>query len=129
MFKLLVMREVIRQKDPLTGELFFPKRANQKFARPENRIKFNNDAANELRREREHINKPIHSSHLKIRKLMLGKIKAEFSFDYMEGAEIVFKAFTHYELYRGLLRPAIFEFVVIIDEPNKKITIIRYGRL
>jgi hypothetical protein len=123
------MKEVIRQKDPLTGELFFPKRANQKFARPENRIKFNNDAANELRREREHINKPIHSSHLKIRKLMFGKIKAEFSFDYMEGAEIVFKAFTHYELYRGLLRPAIFEFIVIIDEPNKKITIIKYGRL
>jgi hypothetical protein len=60
---------------------------------------------------------------------MLGKIKAEFSFDYMEGAEIVFNAFTHFELYRGLLRPAIFEFIVIIDELNKKITIIRHGRL
>ncbi len=123
------MREVTKRTDPQTGELFFPKRANQKFARPENRIKFNNDAANELRKERGHINKPIHSSHLKIRKLMLGKIKAEFSFDYMEGAEIVFNAFTHFELYRGLLRPAIFEFIVIIDEPNKKITIIRHGRL
>ena len=123
------MREDLRRTDPLTGEKFFATRANQKFARPENRIKFNNDAANDLRREREYINKPIHSSHAKLRKLMLGKIKAEFSFDYMEGAEIVFKAFTHFELYRGLLRPAIFEFIVIIDEPNKKITIIRHGRL
>jgi hypothetical protein len=123
------MKEVTKRIDPQTGELFFPKRVNQRFARRENRIKFNNDAASELRRERESINKPIHSTHLKIRKLMLGKNKAEFSFDYMEGAEIVFKVFTHYELYRGLLRPAIFEFIVIIDEPNKKITIIRYGRL
>jgi hypothetical protein len=123
------MREVLKRKDPYSGEEFIAKRVNQRFARPENRIKYNNNVANELRREREHINKPIHSSHLKIRKLMLRKIKAEFSFDYMEGAEIVFKVFTHYELYRGLLRPAIFEFIVIIDEPNKKITIIRYGRL
>lgn len=123
------MKEVTRRTDPQTGELFFPKRANQKFARPENRIKFNNDAANELRREREHINKPIHIAHVKLRKLMDGMNKAEFSFDYMDGAEIAFKAFTHFELYRGLLRPAIFEFIVIIDEPNKKITIIRYGRL
>ena len=123
------MREVIRQKDPLTGELFFPKRANQKFARPENRIKFNNDAANELRREREQINKPIHIAHVKLRKLMVGRNEAEFSFDYMDGAEIVFNAFTHFELYRELLRTAIFEFIVIIDEPNKKITIIKHGRL
>ena len=123
------MREEIIRTDPQTGERFIAKRANQKFARPENRIKYNNDATNALRKEREYINKPIHIAHVKLVKLMLGKNVAEFSFDYMEGADIVFKVFTHYELYRGLLRPAIFEFIVIIDEPNKKITIIRYGRL
>ena len=129
MFKLLVMREVLKRKDPYTGEEFIAKRENQRFACPENRIKFNNDAANELRRERENINKPIHNAHIKLRKLMVDRNEVEFSFDYMDGAEIAFKAFTHFELYRGLLRPAIFEFILIIDEPNKKITIIRHGRL
>ncbi|RAR73862.1 hypothetical protein [Flavobacterium aciduliphilum] len=123
------MKEITRRTDPQTGELFFPKRANQKFARPENRIKFNNDAANELRKERECINKAIHTAHIKLRKLMTGLNKAEFSFDYMDGAEIEFNAFTHFELYDKILRPAIYEFVLITDKQNKKITIIRYGRL
>jgi hypothetical protein len=123
------MREVIRQKDPLTGELFFPKRANQKFARPENRIKFNNDVANELRREREHINKPIHISHVKLRKLMVGINEAEFSFDYMDGAEIDFNLFNHYVLYNGINRRAIFEFIIIIYRYNKRIKVIRHDKL
>lgn len=122
------MREVIRQKDPLTGELFFPKRANQKFARPENRIKFNNDAANELRREREHINKPIHIAHVKLRKLMVGRNEAEFSIDFLRGYGLDFNVFNHYVLYNGIQRPAIFEFVFIIDKVNKKVKIIRHGR-
>ena len=123
------MREVIRQKDPLTGELFFPKRANQKFARPENRIKFNNDAANELRKEREHINKPIHSSHVKLRKLMDGRNEAEFSFDFMDGAEIDFNLFNNYVRHNEIKRRAIFEFIIIIDRFRKRIKVIRHDKL
>ena len=123
------MREVIRQKDPLTGELFFPKRANQKFARPENRIKFNNDATNELRRERENINKPINIAHVKLRKLMVGRNEAEFSFDYMYGAEIDFNLFNHYVLYNEIKRRAIFEFIIIIYRFNKRIKVIRHDEL
>ena len=123
------MREVTRRTDPQTGELFFPRRANQKFARPENRIKFNNDAANELRRERENINKPIHNAHVKLRKLMVGKNEAEFSFDYMDGAEIDFNLFNHYELYNGIKRRAIFEFIIIIYRFNKRIKVIRHDKL
>ena len=123
------MKEVTRRTDPQTGELFFPKRANQKFARPENRIKFNNDAANELRREREHINKPIHNAHVKLRKLMDGINEAEFSFDYMDGAEIDFNLFNHYVLYNGINRRAIFEFIIIIYRYNKRIKVIRHDKL
>jgi hypothetical protein len=123
------MKEVTRRKDPQTGELFFPKSANQKFARPENRIKFNNDAANELRRERENINKPIHIAHVKLRKLMDGINEAEFSFDYMEGAEIDFNLFNHYVLYNGINRRAIFEFIIIIYRFNKRIKVIRQVKL
>jgi hypothetical protein len=122
------MREVIRQKDPLTGELFIPKRVNQKFARPENRIKFNNDAANALKKEREYINKPIHNAHVKLRKLMVGKYEAEFSPDFLRGYGLDFNVFNHYVLYNGIQRPAIFEFIFIIDKVNKKVIIIRDGR-
>lgn len=122
------MREVIRQKDPQTGELFFPKRANQKFARPENRIKFNNDAANELRKEREHINKPIHIAHVKLRKLMDGRNEAEFPNDFLRGYGLNFNVFNHYVFLNGIQHPAIFEFVFIIDKVNKKVKIIRHGR-
>jgi hypothetical protein len=123
------MKEVTRRKDPQTGELFFPKRVNQKFARPENRIKFNNDAANELRRERENINKPIHIAHVKLRKLMDGINEAEFSFDYMEGAEIDFNLFNHYVLHNEIKRRAIFEFIIIIYRFNKRIKVIRHDKL
>lgn len=122
------MRKVIRQKDPLTGELFFPKRANQKFVRPENRIKFNNDAANELRKQREYINKPIHIVHIKVKKLMDGRNETEFSIDFLRGYGLNFNVFNHYVLYNGIQCPAIFEFVFIIDNVNKKVKIIRHGR-
>ncbi|WP_353085080.1 hypothetical protein [Flavobacterium sp.] len=123
------MREVLKRKDPYTGELFFPKRANQKFARPENRIKFNNDAANELRREREHINKPIHIAHVKLRKLMDGRNEAEFSIDFLRGYGLDFNVFNHYVLYNGIKRRAIFEFIIIIYRYNKRIKVIRHDKL
>ncbi len=122
------MREVLKRKDPYTGEEFIAKRENQRFACPENRIKFNNDAANELRREREHINKPIHIAHVKLRKLMVGRNEAEFSIDFLRGYGLDFNVFNHYVLYNGIQRPAIFEFVFIIDKVNKKVKIIRHGR-
>ncbi|MEO0036977.1 MAG: hypothetical protein RIQ59_188 [Bacteroidota bacterium] len=122
------MREDIRRTDPLTGEKFFATRANQKFARPENRIKFNNDAANALKKERENINKPIHNAHVKLRKLMVGKNEAEFSLDFLRGYGLNFNVFNHYVFFNGIQRPAIFEFMFNIDKVNKKVKIIRHGR-
>ena len=122
------MRDVIRRKDPLTGEVFYATRKNQKFARPENRIKYNNNLANDLRREREYINKPIHIAHIKVVKLMDGKNEAEFSIDFLRGYGLDFNVFNHYVLYNGIQHPAIFEFVFIIDKVNKKVKIIRHGR-
>ncbi len=123
------MREDIRRTDPQTGEKFFAKRANQKFASPENRIKFNNDAANALRKQREYINKPIHITHVKLRKLMVGRNEAEFYLDFLRGYGLDFNVFNHYVLYNGIQRPALFEFIIIIEKLNKKVKIIRHGRL
>lgn len=123
------VREDIRRIDPLTGEKFFANRANQKFARQENRIKFNNDAANALKKERDSINVPINRTHKKLKILMVRKYAAEFSFDYMDGLGVNFNVFNHYVFYKGVQRPAVFEFIIIIDRINKKIKIINHGRL
>jgi len=49
--------------DPLTGEEFEPKRINQRFAKPANRIKYNNLKASKLRQERAFFDKPCQRSH------------------------------------------------------------------
>ena len=46
----------MRQKDPLTGELFIPKRSNQLFFTKENQIRYNNLKA---KKEREIAKKVI----------------------------------------------------------------------
>ncbi len=45
------------KKDPLTGEEFTPKRANQVFANSANRIKFNNKKASLTKKNLEYINR------------------------------------------------------------------------
>jgi hypothetical protein len=121
------MKEVLKRIDPYSGEEFIAKRVNQRFARPENRIRYNNDAANELRKQREYINKPIHIAHVKIIKLMDGRNEAEFSIDFLRGYGVNFNVFNHYVLINGVQQPAIFEFIFIIDKLNKKVKIIRHG--
>ena len=43
------MREVEVRIDPYTKEKFFPKRSNQIFATPQNKMKFHNERAKEYR--------------------------------------------------------------------------------
>ncbi|RYM34819.1 hypothetical protein ERX46_05440 [Brumimicrobium glaciale] len=40
---------MIQQKDPYTGEIFYAKRSNQRFANRENQVAYNNAKAKELR--------------------------------------------------------------------------------
>lgn len=121
------MKEVTRRTDPQTGELFFPKRANQKFARPENRIKFHNSQANELRKETSVIDKVIKRTHKLIRQLMGNKSEAEFSKDYLDGYGVNLDAFNHLVAIKGVNYPAVYEFVIIVVNDNL-IKIIDYGR-
>lgn len=123
------MREDIRRTDPLTGDKFFAKRANQKFASPENRIKFNNNAANELKKKRDFINKPLNKTHRLLILLMQGKKAAIFTFDYLDGYQVDFRLANHFTFFEGNYYPSIFEFTFIIDEVNKAVKIIYNGRL
>ena len=61
--------EPITLKDPLTGQVFIPKKISQKYASPENRIKHNNKKASILRQERAFLDKHIHKNHLIIKEI------------------------------------------------------------
>ena len=121
--------EKIVKKDPLTGQTFIPKRSNQRFATSYNRKKFNNQIANDLRKEREYIIGPLNKSHYLYKKLMNGKNVAIFSFDYLDGYGLKFNTFTHHEIIKGAQVPCFFEFAIYIDGISKTVKIVRYGRL
>ncbi len=87
------MKDDIRRVDPLTGEKFFAKRVNQKFARPENRIKFHNSQANELRKETSVINNAIIKTHRLYRILMGDKKEAVFPYEFLKGYGINLSVF------------------------------------
>ncbi len=122
------MKEDIRRTDPLTREEFTAGRVNQRFAIPANRIKFHNESASDLRKERAVINNPINKTHRLIRKLMGNKRESEFSNDYLEGYGIDYRCFNHYFKINGIRYPSIYEFTFIIDQANKTIKIINNGR-
>lgn len=119
----------LTKKDPLTGEAFTPKRLNQKFASASNRIRYNNEQSNDLRKKRAIIYGPLNQTHRLIIKLMDGKNNGNFTYDFLEGYGLQFNSYSHTEIIDGNRYNCIFEFVIIIDGINKKVKIKRYGRL
>lgn len=121
--------EKIVKKDPLTGEMFIPKRSNQRFATSYNRKKFNNQIANDLRKEREFILGPLNRKHRLCKKLMEGKNEGKFSYEYLDGYGLDFNTITHHEIINNVQVPCFFEFAIYIDGISKTVKIVRYGRL
>jgi len=83
------------RKDPLTGEMFVPKRSNQKFASSENQIKYNNDKAKALREEKSEVNKILDKNLIAYKKALKSSDTIIKSGDFLEGAELNLKIFTH----------------------------------
>ena len=121
------MREANLRKDPLTKEDFIAKRVNQKFAKPENRIKFYNSQANELRKETSVINNAIIKTHRLYRILMGDKREAVFPYEFLKGYGINLSVFNHFLKINGVTHQAIHEFVIILIDDNS-VKIINYGR-
>ena len=116
----------LTKKDPLTGEPFTPKRVNQRFASASNRKKFNNQQANELRKERDKICGPLNKTHLLLVKLMKGRNVAIYSKDYLKGYGVELSLFNHIVSIDNIGHHAIFEFVILILS-NNTVKILRYG--
>jgi hypothetical protein len=81
------------KKAPLTGEEFEPSRSNQRFARPENRIRYHNHIANRKRKKREFVNKPLRKNEEILDYWMEGLAKKTFHQEFLKGAGYDFEIF------------------------------------
>ena len=79
--------------DPLTGEEFVAKRANQRFASVENKIRFHNRKNAEINKERAFIDKPCKQSHLILKVLYNAKSDNIYNRYFLEGKGLRFDAF------------------------------------
>ena len=105
--------ETTERKDLLTGELFTPNRINQKFARPENRIVYYSEKANQIRHHLSAINKPLLAHWKILNELLSGKTEAVFNKQFLLGKGISFELFTNYDEYDGKPVNAIYEYIII----------------
>jgi hypothetical protein len=121
------MKELTK-KDPLTGEEFIPKRVNQRFASASNRKKFNNQQANQLRKKRAIIYRPLNKNHLLLMKLMKGIDESVFTYDYLEGYGIQYNSYSHIKEVEGAKHFFVFEFALIIDKTKRTVKIKKHGR-
>ena len=105
--------------DPLTGEKFIPRRLNQVFKNPGNRIKYNNLKAKEFKNRIDIINKPLVVNLLILEELLNNKNEAEFHREFLSGKGFNFKVFTHFDIYNEKKYPCIYQFIVTESSSDK----------
>ena len=101
--------------DPLTGESFIPKRSTQIFASSANRIKYHNNNASKLQKERAYVDKPLRKNHMILRKLLGDKKEFTENRAFFRGKELSFVNFTDYREYDGANYPCVYEFMIIAN--------------
>ena len=116
--------EPITLKDPLTGQVFIPKKISQKYASPENRIKHNNKKASLLRQERAFLDKHIHKNHLIIKEIYKEGSDNLFDEMWLKGKGFRFDATNRQVQYKGKYEHCVYNFMLIIIE--RMIKIIKY---
>lgn len=89
--------EQLIKKDPLTGESFVAKRANQRFATAENKIRFHNRKNAKINKERAFFDKPCKKGELVLRTLYNPKSNNIFHKEFLQGMGLRLDAYNHVE--------------------------------
>lgn len=108
-------------KDLLTGEEFEPKKNSQKFANAANRIKYNNKLANELRKSKAFIDKPLNKNLKILNELLSGKKEAIFHEQYLLGKGFDYRFTNRVDIYEGIRYNCVYQYFIIHNKPNTKI--------
>lgn len=81
-------------KDPYTDEEFKPKRSNQRFANSINRIRYNNNKANEIRKAKAYVDKPLSKNFTILKEIMRDKKRHSVHIEFLRGRGFKFEVFT-----------------------------------
>lgn len=85
----------ITKIDPLTLKEFIPKRENQRFENPQNRIIYNNRRASKQRKDWATFEKPCQASYKVLKSLFDPKGKNIYNMYFLEGKGLNFSAYNH----------------------------------
>ena len=86
---------IMKREDPLTGEVFYPRRENQKFASRENQIRYNNKKAEKKRKAKAEIDKYLDNNRSILKAILGNKNEVIKSKDFLLGAGFNFGCHTH----------------------------------
>ncbi len=114
--------------DLFTGEKFVPKRSNQKFASPENRIAYNNKKAREKKKETEYLEKPLYRNYRILRELMADADVRNFHKEFLRGKGFDFRAFNNLEQYEGQNYYAVYNFIIVTKKSLDSVRIVKIKR-
>lgn len=104
-------------KDPLTNEEFKPKRSNQRFSCNQNRIKYHNYKANQLRKENAHVDKPLKRNKKTLDELMQGKPEGCFHEEFLRGAKYDFNFYTSICKVKNGTGYCLYNYILIFEKP------------
>lgn len=101
------------RKCKLTGEEFYPKRSNMVFKSATARIKYHNNEANKLRREKSFVDRPLRRNKKILDELIHNTETKSVHKQFMLGKGFNFSVFTHYQEHNSKHYPAVYNYVVI----------------
>ena len=105
-------------KDPLTKEEFEPKRSNQRFASPQNRIKYYNNKANQERKENAFIDKPLKTNLKILKELMEGQTRCSFHEQFLRGKGYDVRYYHRTCKVKNDTGYCLYNFILIFNKPN-----------
>jgi hypothetical protein len=122
------MRELEVKIDPYTEEAFFPKRSNQVFATPQNKMRYHNERAKEYRDETKKVRSRLDRNNKLFESLLGDNKKARFHVEYLRGKGVDLKAVTRVFQIRDEIVYRVFDFSFRYDQKDKNYVIITRSR-
>lgn len=104
--------------DPLTGELFIPKRNNQIFAARQNQIRYNNLKAAKERQAKAKSRKILDTNRKVLQSILGPHSEIIKSLDYIDGAGLDFGYNTHTIIIQGVKWICIYDYAYTLISAN-----------
>jgi hypothetical protein len=118
------MAEITTLKDPLTGEIFEPKKITQRFANKKNQIAYNNLMAKKKRIEKAVYDKPLDKNRTILKTLLAGKSEVTRSKDFLFGMGYDFNLYHNWFQFnkeKNMWARGIYEYIIITSDNNNYI--------